>query len=535
MLLTLKPPLQNGFAGTHAAYSTPPPPLLLPPPPPPPSHLTSTSHPSPTANGAGSLPPLSASTTSRMNTSLRDLPPPAAMAMQNTDRGPPPVGQPLGQLPAPPAQWQGADESMRNWLQAKAEEDRRKQEEERTRQETLRLEQFKIGQTMLRESLQGGVPPYMVPMVFAGMGGGNLPTASLEWAQHYMAQISLQQQQQQQQIQQQQQQHQHQQPSLPPQATPDLRRDSRMITGPQPNPYATQQPIQQTAGAVSIQPGQQLPSQAQQPSAFARSYQLANTSPAMRPQIQQALPPSSGPTSAPRPPAQSQLPRLNTNELRITQPPQGTQVGVQSLHPLQQAHSAPPQEQPVSSSPNIFLHWMPPTSQPGSNAPMTPSGKSQQESPFSQSTASHLRSDHAPSPKKRRTATNQAGSGQSSQVAPETSPPFSQTSSSSTPSGRRGGHSRQRSDASSRGYDKLGRPTSRQRQQESTSTNAPGSGQIGSTAHQTPGTTLSDERNRQASASSETRQSRFSAGPEMGPGHEPSEAPPPAKEDDPRS
>lgn len=519
MLLTLKPPLQNGFVGTHAAYSTPPP-LLLPPPPPPSSHSIPASHSSPTTNGAGALPALPVSTTSRMNPSLRGLPPPAAMTMQNTDRGPPPVGQPLGQLPAPPPQWQGADESMRNWLQAKAEEDRRKQEEERTRQETLRLEQFKIGQTMLRESLQGGVPPYMVPMVFAGMGGGNMPNASLEWAQHYMAQISFQQQQQ---------------PALPPQATPESRRDSRMITGPQPNPYATQQPIQQVTAATPVQPGQQLPSQAQQSSAFLPTYQLANTSSAARNQAQQALPPTSLSTPAPRPPPQSQLPRLNTNELRVAPPPSGTQVSVQSLNPLQQPQSAPPQEQQPSSSPNIFIPWMPPASQPGSNAPITPSGRSQQGSPYSQSAASHLRSDHVPSPKKRKTTTNQGGSGHSSQAAQETSPPFSQTSSSSTQSGRRGGHSRQRSDASSRGYDTLGRPTSRPRQQESAHTSAPGSGQIGSTAHQTPATTVSDEPNRQASASSETRQSRLSAGPEMRRGQEPSEAPPPANEADARS
>lgn len=510
MLLTLKPPLQDGFAGTHAAYSAPPPPpqpLLLPPPSS--SQSISTFQSSPATNGAGSLPSLPASTTSRMNTSLRGLPPPAAMAMQNTDHGPPPVGQPLGQLPAPPAQWQGADESMRNWLQAKAEEDRRKQEEERTRQETLRLEQFKIGQTMLRESLQGGVPPYMVPMVFAGMGGGNMPTASLEWAQHYMAQISFQQQQQQQQQLQQQ-----QQPALPPQATLEPRQDSRTITGPQPNPYATQQPIPQAIAAPPVQSGLQLPSQAQQSSAMVPTYQLPNTSSAARIQAQQALPQMSLPTSAPRPPPQSQLPRLNTNELRVAQPPQGTQVGVHSLNPLQQSQSAQPQEQHQSSSPNIFIPWNPPASQPGSNAPITPSGRSQQESPFSQSANSHLRSDHVPSPKKRKTTTtNQGGSGQSSQAAHETSPPFSQTSSSSTPSGRRGGHSRQRSDASSRGYDTLGRPTSRQRQPESAHTSAPGSGQIGSTAHQTPATSVSNEPTRQASASSETRQSRLSAGP----------------------
>ncbi|EDO03226.1 hypothetical protein SS1G_05706 [Sclerotinia sclerotiorum 1980 UF-70] len=126
-----------------------------------------------------------------MSTHHRGLPP---MTLPQPPQPPqqvvPALNQPTGplQLPAPPQQWQGAEESMRNWLQAKAEEDKRKQEEEKTRQESLRLEQRKIEQDMLRTSLAGGIPPYMIPMVFAGMGGGNLPSASIEWAQHYMAQ-----------------------------------------------------------------------------------------------------------------------------------------------------------------------------------------------------------------------------------------------------------------------------------------------------------------------------------------------------------
>ncbi|PCD41461.1 hypothetical protein AU210_004013 [Fusarium oxysporum f. sp. radicis-cucumerinum] len=83
---------------------------------------------------------------------------------------------------------------MRHWLQARAEEDKRKQEEERTkqeeartRQESLRLEQRKVEMDMLRTSLQAGIPPPMVPLVFAGMGGGGVaPQAALEWAQQFM-------------------------------------------------------------------------------------------------------------------------------------------------------------------------------------------------------------------------------------------------------------------------------------------------------------------------------------------------------------
>ncbi len=75
---------------------------------------------------------------------------------------------------------------MRAWLIAKAEEDKRKQEEERTRQESLRLEQRRMEHDILRTSLQGGIPPPMVPVVFAGMAGGVLPQATLEWAQQYI-------------------------------------------------------------------------------------------------------------------------------------------------------------------------------------------------------------------------------------------------------------------------------------------------------------------------------------------------------------
>ncbi|KAI8271613.1 hypothetical protein K4K61_000453 [Colletotrichum sp. SAR11_59] len=92
----------------------------------------------------------------------------------------------MGQLPGPPPQWQGAEDSMRSWLAAKTEEERRRQEEEKTRQESLRLEQRRIEADMLRTSLSGGIPPPIVPLVFAGMGGGVLPPAALEWAQQFL-------------------------------------------------------------------------------------------------------------------------------------------------------------------------------------------------------------------------------------------------------------------------------------------------------------------------------------------------------------
>ncbi|KJZ80284.1 hypothetical protein HIM_00134 [Hirsutella minnesotensis 3608] len=149
-----------------------------------------------------------------MTTPHRGLPPPAAMALPPQQPPPsasaPPAphhGQPQGSLahaaqqgqawsalPPPPQQWQGAEESMRNWLLAKTEEERTRQEEEKTRQEGLRLEQRRVEMDILRASLSGGIPPPMIPIVFAGMGvGGTLPQTALEWAQHYVQSAQAQQ------------------------------------------------------------------------------------------------------------------------------------------------------------------------------------------------------------------------------------------------------------------------------------------------------------------------------------------------------
>ena len=490
MLLTLKPPLQNGYSLPHA-YSPPQP--------------SSSKSFSPAVSGT-SLPPLVDTPNRNMGTPHRGLPLPLAMTLQNSDRGPPSIAQSLGQLPAPPSQWQGADESMRNWLQAKAEEDRRKQEEERTRQETLRLEQRKIEQTILRESLQGGVPPHMVPMVFAGMGGGNLANVSMEWAQHYMAQMNLQAQIQQQQLQQQQQQQQHQQHQQqqhhqqqqsalpPPQSSPELRRDPRMIAGPQPNPYGSQQlPPPQ---GPSTQPGQQTQSQIALPTSFPQTYQAPNLS-SDRLRMQQQQQPLQAAPLAPiaRPPVSSSLARLNTGEMQIQAPPQaGLQLPTQ--HPVQQTQASQQQEQQASSPSIYFHHWVPPASQTTSKDPQTPSGKSQHESPYSQSTNSHLRSEYTNSPKKRKTTgSHQPGQTSSSNHRTETSPPFSQN----VLSERHRAHSNHRSDASSRGaHEALGRSGSRpeSRHRHHSISEADSGSQ------------------RQASTQPETHQSRTSAGPD---------------------
>ncbi|KAL8631492.1 hypothetical protein Q9189_002821 [Teloschistes chrysophthalmus] len=435
MILTLKPTLQNGYASPHA-YS----PLQQP------AHSSTFS---PQIKPAA-LPPLPTSSPRKMGTPHRGLPPPSAMTLPNPERRPSSGAMSIGPLPRAPESWNGAEESMRSWLAAKTEEEKRKAEEQRTQQATLMLEQRKIEQSILHESLQGGIPPYMVPMVFAGLAGGPVAQSALEWTQQAVATISLQQQAQlqQQQQQAQQQPQQHPQPNQPStQNAPDQR---RMITGPQPNPYGPQ-------------PGQQVPAPAPQVQSnigFVPSYQPSNV-PVERPRL--PGPPSSVSsstltfTSASRQPASS-LPRLNTVDSTPLQQPPPTHGGLAlpAQHALSQPQQPQQPEQQVSS-PLYFHHWVPPNTQTTSNKdPGTPTGKSQHDSPFSQSQSSYLRSDYANSPKKRKlTGGHQAAPATSSGPAgpagpPETSPSFSHTSSGSMSGNRRRNRSRQHSDASSR-------------------------------------------------------------------------------------
>jgi hypothetical protein len=92
------------------------------------------------------------------------LPPSLTRSRQRRD--------PWPQLLDPPQRWRGAEESMRDWLQASVEENKKRQTEERTRQESLRLEQRKVEMDMMCTSLQGGIPPALIPLVFVRMGSG---------------------------------------------------------------------------------------------------------------------------------------------------------------------------------------------------------------------------------------------------------------------------------------------------------------------------------------------------------------------------
>ncbi|POR37976.1 Uncharacterized protein TPAR_01813 [Tolypocladium paradoxum] len=342
MMLTLKqPPAPYGYKSVHD----------LPTPP-------STSRPSPPLSyhevsykSSAAVSRSHSPVNQLMSVPHRGLPPPAAMALppqqqppagvpppphQGHHSQPPPVplghGAQLGQgwtaLPPPPQQWQGAEESMRNWLLAKAEEEKTKQEEERTRQETLRLEQRRVEMDMLRASLGGGIPPPMVPLVFAGMGvGGTLPQAALEWAQQYMQPS----------------QGQHAQ-LLPPQGphSPDHhpREGPPPAQGQYPGPHTNPAPAQGPGGYTQY-PGSPT-----------------------RPRGQTV----SGAVGRPV----SNIPSLGTN------PSQLGQATTAPMPPYQSQPHVQTQSAQQDASPSIYFHhWHPPSSQAGSgssNRPGTPSG-----------------------------------------------------------------------------------------------------------------------------------------------------------------
>ncbi|KAI0137372.1 hypothetical protein BJ170DRAFT_590304 [Xylariales sp. AK1849] len=399
MMLTLKQPVHYGYRTVHD----------LPTPP-------STTRPSPpvtfqeTAQKA--LPPLprkNSPSIKEMSAPHRGLPLPAAMTLPPPNPGPgpghppapgpalhsqappppPPQSQNLGALPAPP-QWQGqgAEDTMRNWLVAKTEEERRRQEEEKTRQETLRLEQRKLEHDMLRTSLDRGIPPPMVPMVFAGMGGGVLPQAALEWAQQYLAP---------------QQSHQPQLPPAPGPMSPEHRRDSQSHGY---APYVGSVGVPSTPGSgPGPHSGGFVPYQGPGSPTRARAHTLSVVGAVGRP-------------------VGSSLPRLSTNEM-VAGP-----SGVPShTHSLAQQQSASQQE---TQSPSIYFHhWQPPASQASSTQPATPS---------------------VDSPRKRKATGPQPAAPPPNTQARYRSPPFNQSAGSSAlsnpPPGRRRGHSRQRSDVS---------------------------------------------------------------------------------------
>ncbi|KAJ6788283.1 hypothetical protein PWT90_10731 [Aphanocladium album] len=237
-------------------------------------------------------------------------------------------------LPPPPQHWSNSDESMRNWLQARTEEEKTRQEEERTRQESLRLEQRKIEMDMLRSSIGGGIPPPMIPLVFAGMAsGGVLPQAALDWAHQFMTSQS-------------------QYPQLPP---------------PPPRPHSPESQREAAAQAST----QYHPANAPPP-AHGGGYAAYGTSPTR----------TRGQTVSgviARPGTGSNMSSAGSNTPQSGGPPPSTST----LGPFQPHQSSGGQSNQHDST-LFFHHWQPPVSQSGqsaggSNRPSSPAGESQKK------------------------------------------------------------------------------------------------------------------------------------------------------------
>ncbi|KAK4122668.1 hypothetical protein N657DRAFT_656792 [Parathielavia appendiculata] len=235
---------------------------------------------------------------------------------------------------------------MRAWLAAKAEEDKRRQEEERTRQESYRLEQRRMECEILRTSLQGGIPPPLVPVVFAGMGGGALSPAALDWAQQFMVSQSSP----------------HHPPALMPPgmvSSEHQRRDSQAQAYGQ---YSI------TGGGVPSTPG----SAQGPPSAYMSGYPGSPTRPRG-----QTMPGTMAGRSVVG--SGSNLPNLNTNV------PGGPGTASGAAHQSGLAQSQ--QQHEAQASPSIYFHhWQPPTTQAGGRGgaeqpASTPSGPQQPAPP----------------------------------------------------------------------------------------------------------------------------------------------------------
>ncbi|POS87039.1 hypothetical protein EPUL_000634 [Erysiphe pulchra] len=134
-------------------------------------------------------------------TPFRELPQPSTIALSHppgrsrSALGRSQFSRSMGHLPDHPPRWQESEDSMGNWLLAKAEEDKLRQEEEKTRQEALKLEQRKVEQDMLNTSLREGIPPFLIPMFFAGISGGSSFNTCTEMYQNQIAQVHHLQQQ----------------------------------------------------------------------------------------------------------------------------------------------------------------------------------------------------------------------------------------------------------------------------------------------------------------------------------------------------
>ncbi|BFZ56191.1 hypothetical protein PYCC9005_003233 [Savitreella phatthalungensis] len=291
--------------------------------------------------------------------------------------------------------WAGSDDTLRVVMVAKSEEDR-------LRQEVLRLEVRRQEMEILREAVRAGVPPHMIPLMFAGGAAASTTASTLTAASMQSAAAS----------------------QLPP-------------------PPTQQQQQQQASTAMQIQQQQQTPAR--------HTYEASAASPPHTAGPAYSIPPFRGPPPAASPrqasgfeayaernanPAYSQ-PRLGQGILSNE-----SGSGSLPLAPLQRKTS--PQEStgqgPASAAKEsrdsrndaglFFHHWQPPAN---------PDGSREDDA-----------RNQSPTPKKRRTA---GGSGASSSALTGGTlvPVGGGSSSSSAAASRRSptrGHMRHRSEAS---------------------------------------------------------------------------------------
>ncbi|KAB8266333.1 hypothetical protein BDV32DRAFT_115456 [Aspergillus pseudonomiae] len=393
MLLTLQPSSQNGIKGPHdyaIVRQSIPTPRSSPP-----------SAPDPAAAIVASKRP---SVDHSMESSRGGLPPPSTLALPPPDIGFSSMNSVNQPLPRPPAQRQSTDDTSQYW-HAKAEEDRRRQEEERTRQESLRLEQRKIEQSMLRDSLQAGVPPHMIPLIFAGISQNGVPQAVIEWTQQHMTQAPAG-------------------PRAPPPSAPALSHSSHS---------SHRRSLHARGESRSIPPGPYAappPQQVVPPPGILLSQPLPPSGPPPAPQPLGRSPLPNGPADPRGPP----MPRPNPGEPLAQQQPT---INLSNVHYA--PGSSIPHAQHVGSKPDghhrqspslYFHHWVPPSQ----SQPNTPSGRIRQESPFASQASRRPEYQSPPGRKRKATGPHQPAPFPSSRPS-ETIPGASQVSRPGSPLG----------------------------------------------------------------------------------------------------
>ncbi|KAL1883081.1 hypothetical protein VTK73DRAFT_10007 [Phialemonium thermophilum] len=321
---------------------------------------------------------------------------------------PPSAQQPLsltvqhGPLPPPPS-WQAvSEESMRSYLTARAEEERRRQEEERTRQEMYRVEQRRIESDMFRSALQAGVPPAMVPLIFTTVFRGPLPQSAQELLQQYAHSQSQQ---------------------VPPPAllpgSPSIRSRGGYQAAPYGSSYSSSA-VSPSSGLAQTLPSGYIPGHPASPSQIrfqALTGQGAHSSGGGAPQGHSITP--SGTIGTP--------PTLSVSSGAghvLVQQQQPAPPQRQQQHQHHQPQQQQLQHQTQRHSTLSFCHWEPPGGQPGIST--------------------------GESPRKRKATAPQSASaafGASDRFrSPPRSPPHHRTRLSNPPMGRRRGHMRQQSD-----------------------------------------------------------------------------------------